>query len=89
MIESKGSNQPVTTSEELDKTVFDAFITVNPQNSRVLSFEYEIPYNPKDEYKLLIQKQPGAKDFLYKISIDGHKEPEFELTSDVELNFNI
>lgn len=89
LINSKGSNQKVTTAEELGKTVFDAFITVNPQNSRVLSFEYEIPYNPSNEYKLLIQKQPGAKDFLYKIKINSRSQPEFYLDRDIELDFKI
>ncbi len=89
LITSKGSNQKVNTTEELNKTVFDAFITVNPQNSRVLSFEYEIPYNPSNEYKLLIQKQPGAKDFLYKVNINGKRQPEFDLDRDIELDFKI
>ncbi len=85
LISSKGSNDKVNTLEELDKTVFDAFITVNPQNYRVLSFEYEIPYNPSGDYKLLIQKQPGAKNFQYKVNFKGRPQPEFSLISDKEL----
>src|SRR3989344_3689313 len=79
LISSKGSEDPVTTISDLDKTVFEAFIQVRPQNSRKLEVEYEIPYQPKGQYNLLIQKQPGAKDFQYKIKINGSQKADFEL----------
>lgn len=89
LISSKGSEDKVTTIEDLGKTVFEAFITVRPENSRKLEIEYEVPYNPEGEYKLLIQKQPGAKDFKYKIKIEGSQKAEFELDQDKEFKFDI
>lgn len=90
LISSKGSEDAVTTiEEELGKTVFEAFITVRPQNSRKLEIEFESPYQPKDEYKLIIQKQPGAKDFQYIIKINGSKKADFKLDSDREFKFGI
>ncbi len=83
---SKGSDDPVETQEDekLDKTYFEAFITVRPQNSRTLSFEYTVPYEQSDKYELLIQKQPGARDHHYSIKVNG-KRQEFSLTSDKQL----
>lgn len=82
LISSKGSEVPVTTIEDLDKTVFEAFIQVRPQNTRKLEIEYTVPYQPKGEYKLMIQKQPGAKDFEYKVKLNGRQVKDFKLDSD-------
>ncbi len=87
LVSSKGSEVPVTTIEDLGKTVFEAFIQIRPQNSRKLEIEYTIPYQPKDEYKLLIQKQPGAKDFHYKIKLNGSQKADFKLEMDKEFIF--
>lgn len=89
LISSKGSDDPVTTIEDLGKTVFEAFVQVRPQNSRKLEIEYTIPYQPKGEYKLLIQKQPGAKDFDYKVSVNGSQKVNFKLDQDKEFKFGI
>ena len=90
LISGKGAEEPVKQIEdELEKSVFETFITVRPQNSRKLEIEYEIPYSPKGEYKLLIQKQPGAKDFQYKIKINGSQKADFKLDTDKEFKFGI
>ncbi|TSC87745.1 MAG: Uncharacterized protein G01um10147_431 [Microgenomates group bacterium Gr01-1014_7] len=89
LISSKGSEDTVNTIADLGKTVFEAFIQVRPQNSRKLEIEYEIPYSPQDQYKLLIQKQPGAKDFQYKIKINGSQKADFKLDQDKEFKFGI
>ncbi|MFH0937022.1 MAG: DUF4012 domain-containing protein [Candidatus Daviesbacteria bacterium] len=88
---NKGSDDPVNTEvdEGLQKTFFDAFIQVRPQNSRTLNFEYTLPNKIKGKnYSLLIQKQPGAKDHHYVIKINGSKKAEFDLTSDKQLNLS-
>ncbi len=87
LISSKGSDDPINTIEDLDKTVFEGFIQVRPQNSRKLELEYIIPYSPSGEYKILIQKQPGAKDFTYKIKLNGRSMPDFKLDTDKEFKF--
>ncbi len=87
LLSSKGSEVEVTTiSNELNKTVFEAFIQVRPQNSTTLTFEYELPGIFKgSEYPILIQKQPGAKHFPYTIKLNARTKEQFELNSDKEL----
>lgn len=89
LISSKGSEDAVSTIEDLDKTVFEAFIQVRPQNSRKLEIEFTTPYDPKDEYRMLIQKQPGAKDFRYKIKLNGKQVENFKLDQDKEFKFSL
>ncbi len=89
LISSKGSDNPVTTIDDLGKTVFEAFVQVRPQNSRKLEIEYTVPYKPSGEYKLLIQKQPGAKNFQYKIKLNGKSVANFDLQTDKEFSFPI
>ena len=90
LISSKGSEVQVGTFDELGKTVFDAFIQVRPQNSLTLQFEYEVPGDFGDKnYPLLIQKQPGSKDFLYTIKVNGQQRAKFNLSSDQNLNLAV
>ncbi len=90
LISSKGSEEKVTVIEdELGKTVIEAFVQVRPQNSRKLEIEYSFPYDPKGEYKILVQKQPGAKDFDYVIKINGSTKTTFDLDTDKEFKFKI
>ncbi len=89
LISSRGSENPVTTIEDLGKTVFEAFVQVRPQNDRKLEIEYEIPYKPSGSYKLLIQKQPGAKNFEYIIKLNNSQKADFNLETDKEFKFNI
>lgn len=87
LVSSKGSEVSMTTIEDLNKTVFEAFIQVRPQNKRKLKIEYQIPYNPKGEYKLMVQKQPGAKDFEYRIKLNGKQVKNFKLDTDYVFTF--
>lgn len=89
LISSKGSEDSVNTIEDLGKTVFESFVQVRPQNLRKLEMEFTEPYQPNGKYKILIQKQPGAKDFHYIIKINGSKKADFLLDTDKEFTFNI
>ncbi len=89
LISSKGSEATVNTFDELGKTVFDAFVQVRPQNSRKLTVEYQIPYQPQGQYKLLVQKQPGAKNFRYIIKVNGFQKADVMLNRDTEFKFGI
>lgn len=89
LVSAKGSESEVATIEDLGKTVFEAFIQVRPQNSRKLEIEYTVPYKPQGEYRMLIQKQPGAKDFHYIIKINGSTKTDFKLDRDKEFNFDL
>ena len=82
---SKGSEEQVNTKDDetIDKTYFEAFIQVRPANSNVLSFEYTVP-NAKND-SILIQKQPGTKDFHYTVKVNGGTKDSFDLSADKEI----
>lgn len=51
--------------QEFDKTYFGAFISIEPHETGILSFEYKLPKKILEQinlgtYNLLIQKQPGV-----------------------------
>lgn len=88
---SKGSDDPVVAQNDdsLNKTYLEAFVQVRPQNSRTLTVEYTLPFKITDKkYPLLIQKQPGAKDFQYIIKINGVTKADFVLSTDKQLNLS-
>lgn len=85
---SKGSEATVNTLSELGKTAFDAFVQVRPQNNLTLQFEYDVPIASANPFPILIQKQPGTKDFHYTVSINGSKKADFSLNTDQSLNLS-
>lgn len=92
LIESSGLEGEVKTYEELGKTVFEGFFgekyPLRPQGQAKIILKYQVPLKTNKEYRLLIQKQPGTKEFLYTVEFDGQKE-EFELTTDKEFKLKI
>ncbi|MBO8847140.1 hypothetical protein INO43_13415, partial [Staphylococcus aureus] len=56
-------------------------------NSVKLEFEYELPqnYSSGGKYPILIQKQPGTKDFETTLQINGRTKENFPLNADKEL----
>ncbi len=87
LISGTGGDEPVSSSEDLNKTVFATFLTVRPQNSRKVVIQYEVPYQPSGGYKLLVQKQPGTKDFEYIIKYNGATKADVKLDTDKEFKF--
>ncbi|MFA5933046.1 MAG: DUF4012 domain-containing protein [Microgenomates group bacterium] len=88
---SKGSDDIVNAvnDDNLNKTYFEGFVQVRPQNSRTLVLEYTLPFKVTDKkYPLLIQKQPGTKDHHYTIKINGGAKADFDLTTDNLLNLS-
>lgn len=89
LLDSKGGDEEVRefSDEVLKKTVFETFLTVRPQNSRILRLKYQLPFRTGDKrYQFLIQKQPGAKNHHYTIKVKGKSKEEFELVSDRQIN---
>lgn len=92
LIESSGSETEVKTYEDLGKTVFEAFYgeraPLRPQGKAELTFKYKLPFKTQkgQEYRLLIQKQPGTYGYEYTTVIDG-REQTFDLKTDRELRF--
>lgn len=86
LVDSTGSEVSVTTYEENGKTVFEGFFILRPEGLTQLSFTYKAPTQFKDNYRILIQKQPGTDGHLYKVQV-GKKKEEFKLKGDTELRF--
>lgn len=84
---AKGYELDVTTTEDLGKTVFEGFFTLSPQSVKKLEVEYTVPAGvvTGDDYKLLIQKQPGTKDIKHTITVGSAKPKTQILNSDQEI----
>lgn len=83
---SKGSQVKVGTKEDLGKTEFDSFFTVNPQGKATMTYEYSLPFKSDDKsLPLLIQKQPGVDKIPTTINVNGRKFMSFDLRSDQEI----
>ncbi|MBI2009902.1 MAG: DUF4012 domain-containing protein, partial [Candidatus Chisholmbacteria bacterium] len=89
--EALGFEEDTTeTYEELGKTVFQGFFTLSPENQAKVVFEYTLPFKVEgDEYRQLIQKQPGKKKPKYVVMINNEHQEEFELASDKELKVKL
>ncbi|MBI5358630.1 DUF4012 domain-containing protein [Candidatus Amesbacteria bacterium] len=87
LIESKGFETGEASGEDLGKTVFEGFFTLAPLNVKSITLKYKLPFKIKSPYKILVQKQGGAKDFIYKTKINGKNLPEFILNKDTENAF--
>lgn len=66
-----GSEVKEQVSEDLNKTVFEAFFTMRPQSQSKIVFKYELPQMDLSTYKLLIQKQPGTNTIKHNILFNG------------------
>jgi len=85
LVKSQGTEVPITASEEYDKIVFEGFFTLRPEGTAKIELEYTVPIKVTNEYKLLIQKQPGVKGHTYEIDAFGKKQKAFPLETDKEL----
>lgn len=90
LIDSKGSEVKMITYEELDKTVFEGFLTVRPKGVATLSLSYALPFRVKDgSLPLLIQKQPGTGGNEYTLQVNGSKIDNFKLLTDKETKIKL
>jgi hypothetical protein len=74
--------------EDLGKTVFAGYFQLRPEGVAKVTFQYKLPFKVKGQYKLLIQKQPGANDYLYTINV-GKVQQEFYLKGDKEITIGL
>lgn len=91
LVEMIGSESQVKTYEDLGKTVFEAFYgdkaPLRPEGKARVTFKYKLPFKAtKEDYRLLIQKQPGTDGHKYEVSFAGQVQ-NFELKTDKELKF--
>jgi len=81
--EVKGSEVKVDAQEDLGKTVFNSFITVNPLGQSKIIFKYQLPFKVENNtLPLLIQKQSGVKTVPYEIFVNGREVEKFDLIED-------
>ncbi len=87
LIEFKGSKTKVETYTELNKTVFEGFLTVTPQGKAEVEITYELPADlaSKENYSLLIQKQPGTEGDKFTVTVDNKGIFSGVLETDTEL----
>ena len=79
-----------STSEDLGKTVFEGFLTVRPEGSAHVTISYKLPFSVTgNEYRMLIQKQPGTVGHEYINSINGKELDKFNLTTDKEFIYKL
>lgn len=90
LINSSGSEINIEVSEDLGKTVFIGYISVNPLESAKLTLEYELPEGliSGGGYKLLIQKQPGTNAHNFELKA-GRKSTTIMLDTDKELSLRL
>ena len=86
LVEVLGSDIEATVNKDLGKTVLEGFIELRPESRTKLIFKYTLPFKKTGEYRLLLQKQPGAKNHHYTVSL-GNDTQEFDLDADRELTF--
>jgi len=87
LISVTGSEVKEQTSEDLGKTVFEAFFTMRPESSSKIVFKYELPQMDLSTYKMLIQKQPGLPTIKHTILFNG-SQTVVSLDTDKELILN-
>lgn len=73
LISVVGSEVKEQVSEDLDKTVFEAFFTMRPESQSKIVFKYELPPLDLNPYKILIQKQPGLPTIKHTIIFNGNQ----------------
>jgi hypothetical protein len=83
-----GSEVKEQVSEDLGKTVFEAFFTMRPESQSKIVFKYTLPSSLNlSAYKLLIQKQPGTPAIKHTIIYNGN-ETVVQLDQDKEVTLN-
>lgn len=86
----KGSQVKVLTKEDLGKTYFESFFTVNPQGKAEITYIYTLPFKVTSKtLPFLIQKQPGTNAPAYEIYVNGKKVDSFDLTTDREISIPV
>lgn len=84
LTKASGTEVEITATEDLNKTVFEGFFTVRPEGTAKIEIEYTVPLKVDNQYKLLIQKQPGVEGHTYEIEAFGKKHKAFPLDTDKE-----
>jgi len=75
LVHFSGSKTKTLTYDELGKTVFEGFMTVDPEGVAEVRITYTLPSTiTKDNYTLYVQKQPGVDNQTLTVEINGKKK---------------
>ena len=66
---ASGFTETVTSHVELDKLVISSFLLVPAAERRTVQLEYQLPPLDEDEYRLLVQKQPGSDAVPLRVTV--------------------
>ncbi len=88
LIASEGLEDKEEPYEDLNKTVFSGLFQLRPEGVAKVTFKYTLPQKFTDDYKLLIQKQPGTDFTLHTFTLGRHEE-EFSLITDKEIKIDL
>lgn len=91
LIDSKGSQVKMVTYTDLDKTVFEGFLTVRPLGQSKFTVTYKLPFklSKNSPLPVLIQKQPGTFGHEMKVILNGKTVEEFKLFSDKKMQLEV
>lgn len=88
LLAAEGFEEKEDPYEEFEKTVFAGFFQLRPEGVSKITLKYRLPFKVKGDYKVFIQKQPGAGSPLYVLRL-GKKEEELFLKTDKEIRLRI
>lgn len=88
LLETEGFELKEDPYNENGKTVFAGGFELRPLGVKQIIIKYKLPMKFNNDYKILIQKQPGTDGPLYTTNI-GKVTEEFYLKTDKELKFSI
>lgn len=85
LVEFKGSIKKVQTYDELGKTVFEGYLEVPTEGKATATIQYTVPSDLANNYRLLVEKQPGTDNQKLKVQIDGRTKYDGILEVDKEV----
>lgn len=88
---SKKVPKDFSSGQELGKEVFRGYSATYPLNSTTSTFTYRLPFKvkPGQDYKMLLQKQPGVEYVTMIIKINGIVKEQFDLREDKEVTIKL
>ncbi|HVZ11473.1 MAG TPA: DUF4012 domain-containing protein [Patescibacteria group bacterium] len=90
LVSTQGSQVKVTTKQDLGKTYFESFFTVDPLGKSEITYTYTLPFKAANhELPVLIQKQPGVEKITTEVYVNGALIDSFDLRQDKILNLKI
>ncbi len=89
LVKFVGSQKPVKTYDDLGKTVFEGFLQVNPLGKARIEVQYTLLSSiSSNNYRLLIQKQPGVETMKVEVQINNKTQFNEQLKKDIVVKEN-